>query len=65
MRLILLTLVLCVFFLLGWWAFGEGLEEAWDVEVLAGRFREAKGWAWLVGASPGTTLWITAGLSLI
>lgn len=49
MRLILLTLALCMFFLLGWWAFGQGLEEAWDVEVLAGRFREAKGWAWLVG----------------
>jgi len=49
MRLILLTLALCMFFLLGWWAFGQGLEEAWDAEVLAGRFREAKGWAWLVG----------------
>jgi uncharacterized membrane protein YdjX (TVP38/TMEM64 family) len=49
MRLILLTLALCVFFLLGWWAFGQGLEEAWDVEALAGKFREAKGWAWLLG----------------
>jgi len=49
MRLIGLMLSLCVFFLLGWWAFGQGLEEAWNVEVLAGRFREAKGWAWLVG----------------
>lgn len=49
MRLIGLMLSLCVFFLLGWWAFGHGLEEVWDVEVLAGRFREAKGWAWLVG----------------
>jgi uncharacterized membrane protein YdjX (TVP38/TMEM64 family) len=49
MRLLLLTIALCVFFLLGWWAFGQGLEEAWDVEALAERFREAKGWAWLVG----------------
>lgn len=49
MRLILLTLALCVFFLLGWWAFGQGLEEAWDLEALAGRFHEAKGWAWLAG----------------
>lgn len=49
MRLILLTLALCVFFLLGWWAFGEGLEEAWDVEALAERFRAARGWAWLAG----------------
>jgi uncharacterized membrane protein YdjX (TVP38/TMEM64 family) len=49
MRLIGLMLSLCVFFLLGWWAFGQGLEEAWNVEVLAGRFREAKGWAWLLG----------------
>ena len=49
MRLILLTLALCVFFLFGWWAFGQRLEEAWDVEALAGRFREAKDWAWLLG----------------
>ena len=49
MRLIGLMLSLCVFFLLGWWVFGEGLEEAWDVEFLAARFREAKGWAWLLG----------------
>lgn len=49
MRLIGLMLLLCAFFLLGWWAFGQGLEEAWDVEALAGRFREAKGWAWLLG----------------
>jgi uncharacterized membrane protein YdjX (TVP38/TMEM64 family) len=49
MRLIGLMLVLCVFSLLGWWMFGQGLEEAWDVELLAGRFEEAKGWAWLVG----------------
>ena len=49
MRLIGLMLSLCVFFLLGWWVFGQGLEEAWDVEALSGRFREAKGWAWLAG----------------
>ena len=49
MRLIGLMLLLCVFFLLGWWALGQGLEEAWDVEALAERFREAKGWAWLLG----------------
>lgn len=36
-------------FLLGWWFFGQGLEEAWDVERLTGRFEEAKGWAWLAG----------------
>ena len=49
MRLIGLMLSLCVFFLLGWWAFGLGLEGTWNVEVLAERFREAKGWAWLLG----------------
>lgn len=49
MRLLLLMLALAVFFLLGWWAFGEGLEEAWDVERLAQRFEEARAWAWLVG----------------
>jgi len=49
MRLIGLAIALGVFFLLGWWAFGQGLEEAWDVNVLAERFREAQGWAWLVG----------------
>jgi len=49
MRLLLLMLGLGVFFLLGWWIFGQGLEEAWNVEVLAGRFEEAKNWAWLVG----------------
>jgi len=40
---------MAVFFLLGWLLFGQGLENAWDVESLAGRFEEAKGWAWLVG----------------
>lgn len=38
-----------VFFLLGWWMFGQGLEETWNAELLAGRFEEAKGWAWLAG----------------
>ncbi len=38
-----------VFFLLGWWMFGQGLEAAWNVNVLAGRFEEAKAWAWLAG----------------
>ncbi len=40
---------LAVFFLLGWALFGEGLEEMWDVDNLAGRFEEAKSWAWLLG----------------
>jgi len=40
---------LAVFFLLGWLLFGQALEEAWDVERLAGRFEEAKSWAWLAG----------------
>ena len=38
-----------MFFLLGWYFFGQGLEETWDVERLTARFEEAKGWAWLVG----------------
>ncbi len=49
MRLIGLTCALAVFFLLGWWMFGQGLEEAWDVGRLAERFEAAKGWAWLAG----------------
>ena len=49
MRIILLMVGLGVFFLLSWWMFGQGLEEAWNVEVLAGRFEEARDWAWLVG----------------
>ncbi len=49
MRLIGLTVGLAVFFLLGWWIFGQGLEEAWNVELLAGRFEEAREWAWLAG----------------
>jgi len=49
MRLILLTLVLCVLFLLGWWLFGQGLEQVWNVEALSKRFADAKSWAWLAG----------------
>ncbi|MFM2196631.1 MAG: hypothetical protein RLZZ505_63 [Verrucomicrobiota bacterium] len=49
MRVVLLMVVLCAFFLLGWWLFGQGLEEAWNLELLAARFAEAKGWAWLAG----------------
>ena len=49
MRIILLMVGLGVLFLLSWWMFGQGLEEAWNVEVLAGRFEEARDWAWLVG----------------
>ena len=43
MRLILLTLVL------GWWLFGQGLEQVWNVEALSNRFADAKSWAWLAG----------------
>jgi uncharacterized membrane protein YdjX (TVP38/TMEM64 family) len=49
MKFIFLMLGLAVFFLLGWVLFGQGLEEMWDVDNLAGRFEEAKGWAWLLG----------------
>jgi len=49
MRLIGLMVLLCVFFLLGWWMFGEGMEDAWDAGRLTARFEEAKGWAWLAG----------------
>lgn len=49
MRLIGLAVVLCVFFLLGWWVFGSGLEQAWSSEVLVARFSEAREWAWLAG----------------
>jgi uncharacterized membrane protein YdjX (TVP38/TMEM64 family) len=49
MRLVGLMLALGLFFLLGWWLFGRGLEEMWDVGTLAGRFEEARSWAWLVG----------------
>jgi len=40
---------LCMFFLLGWWLFGAGLEQAWSAEVLVSRFEEAREWAWLAG----------------
>lgn len=49
MRLVWLMIALAAFFLLGWGLFGEGLEEAWNVERLAGHFEQAKGWAWLLG----------------
>ncbi len=49
MRLIGFTVALAVFFLLGWMLFGQGMEEAWDLERLSGRFEEAKSWAWLAG----------------
>ena len=42
MRLILLMVGLGLFLLLGWWIFGEGLEQAWDMRGLVGRFEEAK-----------------------
>ncbi|MEP2776224.1 MAG: VTT domain-containing protein, partial [Luteolibacter sp.] len=35
--------------LLGWWWFGQGLEEAWDVERVAAAMEGARGWAWAVG----------------
>lgn len=49
MRLLGLAIALGVFFLLGWWALGEGIEEVWDVEALSSKFAAAKGWAWLAG----------------
>jgi uncharacterized membrane protein YdjX (TVP38/TMEM64 family) len=49
MRLLGLAIALGVFFLLGWWALGEGIEEIWDVEALSSKFAAAKGWAWLAG----------------
>lgn len=49
MRLVWLMIALAAFFLLGWGLFGEGLEEAWNVERLAGHFEQAKSWAWLLG----------------
>ena len=49
MRLLGLAIALGVFFLLGWWALGEGIEEIWDVEALSSKVAAAKGWAWLAG----------------
>ncbi len=40
---------LCVFYLLGWWLLGGGMEDAWEPDVLTARLREAEGWAWLAG----------------
>jgi uncharacterized membrane protein YdjX (TVP38/TMEM64 family) len=42
-----LMLGLCAFFLIGWWLFGAGLEQAWDGEVLVARLEESRQWAWL------------------
>ena len=49
MRLVFSMIALAVFFLVGWGLFGEGLEEVWNVEKLAGYFEQAKSWAWLLG----------------
>lgn len=49
MRLLGLAIALGVFFLLGWWAFGEGIEEVWNVEALSEEFAAARHWAWLAG----------------
>jgi uncharacterized membrane protein YdjX (TVP38/TMEM64 family) len=49
MRLMLLTIALCGFFLLGWWLLGSGLEQVWSGEVLVARFEESMEWAWLAG----------------
>lgn len=49
MRLLGLMVALGVFFLLGWWFFGQELEEAWDGEALVLRFEESRDWAWLAG----------------
>ncbi|MFN6269651.1 MAG: TVP38/TMEM64 family protein [Akkermansiaceae bacterium] len=40
---------MAVFFLVGWFFFGQGLEEIWNVENLVTHFENAKGWAWLLG----------------
>jgi uncharacterized membrane protein YdjX (TVP38/TMEM64 family) len=49
MRLVFSMIALAVFFLVGWGLVGEGLEEVWNVEKLAGYFEQAKSWAWLLG----------------
>ncbi len=49
MRLIWLMIAIAALFLLSWGLFGQGLEEAWNVERLAGHFERAKSWAWLLG----------------
>jgi len=49
MRIIWLMIGIAALFLLSWGLFGEGLEEVWNVEKLAGYFEQAKTWAWLLG----------------
>lgn len=49
MRIIWLMIGIAALFLLSWGLFGEGLEEVWNVEKLAGYFEQAKSWAWLLG----------------
>lgn len=49
MRLVFLMMAVAVFFLFGWFFFGQGLEEVWNVERLAAHFENAKSWAWLLG----------------
>ena len=49
MRLVFLMIAVAVFFLVGWFFFGQGLEEVWNVERLVAHFENAKAWAWLLG----------------
>lgn len=49
MRLVFLMMAVAVFFLFGWFFFGQGLEEVWNVDRLAAHFENAKSWAWLLG----------------
>ena len=49
MRLVFLMMAVAFFFLFGWFFFGQGLEEVWNVERLAAHFENAKSWAWLLG----------------
>lgn len=49
MRLVYLFLGLGVFFLVGWMAFGEGIEGSWDLGRAAEAMEGARGWAWAVG----------------
>ncbi|MEY3394228.1 MAG: hypothetical protein RL346_464 [Verrucomicrobiota bacterium] len=49
MRLFVFMLLIAAFFLLGWGLWGVGLEDAWNVDKLAGKFESVKSWAWLFG----------------
>lgn len=49
MRIVIFMIAIAALFLISWSLFGEGLEEAWNVERLTGHFEEVKGWAWLLG----------------